>query len=258
MIVYQETYKVNLPLFEGPLDLLLHLIKKKDLDISNIPITEVLNQYNEYLNLMQELNIDLAGEFILMAAELTHIKSRMLLPVVSQNDEEEGEDPRAELAKRLLEYQRFKDAAQNLILRPQLNRDVFTRLKYDEEDIVQEEAELQVDVFKLLKAFQKVLQKVKVGQVHQVYTEKLSVTQRMYELIDSFKDQDFLAFDSLFENLHTRSECVVTFLAVLEMVRLKLVLVHQSDDLSSLSLVYVGEKKEVAEVSNSEFDQESV
>jgi segregation and condensation protein A len=223
---FSESYKVKLPVFEGPLDLLLHLIRKDDVQITDIPIAEVLEQYMDYLNLMQELNIDLAGEFILMAAELMHIKSKMLLPD-PEEDQEELEDPRADLARRLLEYQRFKDAAAALAGRPLLGREVFVRPRVSEEEEA-EEAPIEADVFKLLTAFGEILKSLKPEQYHQVSVERLSVTERIYELLEKLKSTPSAAFESLFENDFTKAQCIVTFLAVLEMVRLKLIRVFQS------------------------------
>src|SRR5262245_5960439 len=182
---FSESYKVKLPAFEGPLDLLLHLIRKNDVQITDIPIAEVLDQYVDYLNLMQELNIDLAGEFIIMDAELMHIKSKMLLPD-PEEDAEELEDPRADLARRLLEYQRFKDAAAQLAGRPLLGREVFVRPFVPEEGEA-EEAPIEADVFKLLTAFGEILKNLKPEQYHQIAVERLSVTERIYEVLEKLK-----------------------------------------------------------------------
>jgi segregation and condensation protein A len=225
MHLFSESYKVNLPAFEGPLDLLLHLIRKNDVQVTDIPIAEILEQYVEYLGLLQELNIDLAGEFILMAAELTHIKSKMLLPDASE-DEDEGEDPRADLARRLLEYQRFKEAASTLGRRPLLNREVFVRPHIASEE--EEEENLEADAFKLLLAFQQILKTLKPEQYHEVVVERLSVTERIYELLEKLKANPQSTFEALFEGQFTKSQCIVTFLAILEMARLKLIKVFQA------------------------------
>jgi len=249
-----NSYKVSLPIFEGPLDLLLHLIRKNDVSIADIPISLVLDQYLEYLSFMQELNIDLAGEFILMAAELTHIKSKTLLPDTTAEEEEEGVDPRAELAKRLLEYQRFKDAAQLLSKRVQLGREVFVRLQATEE-IEQDDEVLPTDSFKLITAFNEILKKLKPERYHEVAVERLSVTQRIYELMERFGAESSLTFDSLFEGPVSRSQCIVTFLAVLEMMRLKLIRIWQTEEGGTIHLF----KKEESNVENaaiaSEFDK---
>lgn len=226
MHLFSDSYKVSLPVFEGPLDLLIHLIRKNDVQVTDIPIAFILERYVEYLELMQELNIDLAGEFILMAAELTHIKSKMLLPDPEGDEEEEGDDPRADLARRLLEYQRYKDAAAQLASRPLLGREVFVRPPVVEEEEVEEN--LEADVFKLLSAFNDILKNLKPEHYHQVVVERLSVTERIYELLDKLKASGDATFESLFEPGFTKAQCIVTFLAILEMARLKLIRVFQS------------------------------
>ncbi len=248
--MHLNSYKVSLPIFEGPLDLLLHLIRKNDVSVADIPISLVLDQYLDYLSLMQELNIDLAGEFILMAAELTHIKSKTLLPDANEEEEEEGVDPRAELARRLLEYQRFKDAAQLLSKRTQLGREVFVRLKASEE--IDQEEILQADSFKLLTAFNDILKKLKPERYHEVAVERLSVTQRIYELMERFHAAPSFTFDSLFEGPVTRGQCIVTFLAVLEMMRLKLIRIWQTETGGTIHLF----KKEEASSENSQIASE--
>ncbi len=253
MIQFSENYKVNLPVFEGPLDLLLHLIKKNDVDPTNIPIAELLTQYMEYVTLMQELNIDMAGEFILMAAELTHIKSKMLLPN-PEKDDEEGEDPRADLARRLLEYQRFKDVAQRLNERALLGRDVFARTIPDEENEVQE-GPIEGDSFKLLSAFNDVLKRLKPEKVHEVLVERLSVTERIYQILDQLKQLKSIQFETLFEGHVTKAQCVVTFLAVLELARLKLIYTHQSETLGPIHLVLKENTETESLALDSEFDQ---
>ncbi len=251
-----NSYRVSLPVFEGPLDLLLHLIRKEDISITEIPIAKVLDQYVETIELMQELNIDLAGEFVLMAAELAHIKSKMLLPSPEKEEGEEGEDPRADLARRLLEYQRFKDAAALLSFRPMLGREVFTR---PPPQVPKEEADpstLQVDPFKLLSAFHTILKNLKPEHYHQVVVEKFSVTERIYELMEVLKGSEYVAFESLFEGAYTKGECIVTFLALLEMTRLKLIHVFQSEIEAPIRVQWI-QKEEVTEVipEASEFDQ---
>ncbi len=247
----QEAYKINLPAFEGPLDLLMHLIRKNDVQVENIPIVTILDQYLHYLNLMQELNIDLAGEFILMAAELAHIKSKMLLPDEKTDEEDEGEDPRAELARRLLEYQRFKDVAARLAERPFLGRDVFVHPAYREKENT-EEPILQADSYKLLLAFNGVLKRLKPEKFHEVTMERLSVSQRIYQLIERFKEGTSLTFDEVFENERTKGECVITFLAMLEMIKLKLIRVWQADEQGAIRI----ELREKAEVPSSELNSE--
>ncbi|MBL7686375.1 MAG: segregation/condensation protein A [Deltaproteobacteria bacterium] len=253
MNLFADAYKVSLPVFEGPLDLLIHLIKKNDVEVADIPIATILEQYIDYLGLMQELNIDLAGEFILMAAELTHIKSKMLLPDAKAEEEEE-EDPRADLARRLLEYQRFKEAAAELAKRPMLGRDVFVRPPYEPEEV--EEPELEADVFKLLSAFGNLLKNLKPEHYHQVAVERLSVTERIYELLEVLKERGDATFESLFEENASKGRCIVTFLAILEMTRLKLIRVFQASQDMPLRIQIKEEQPNVENLQvGSEFDE---
>ncbi len=214
----QAAYKVSLPLFEGPLDLLLHLIKKEDVDIYDIPISKMLEQYLEYIELAQELNIDLAGEFIEMAAELALMKSRTLLPE-TQEEAEEIADPREELVQRLLEYQKFKLAAQSLYQRPWLERDVFRRGLVELKDLETEEPTLQVDLASLLGAFQEVLKRLPSDKAHQVRDKGPDMAQRILDLTDLLRGKDRLSFDELFEGQVTRLGVVVTFLSILQMAK---------------------------------------
>lgn len=224
----QHLYKVDLEVFEGPLDLLLHLIKKNDVDILDIPISHILAQYLQYLELMQELNIDLAGDFLLMASELAHIKSKMLLPQDQQvEEEEEGQDPRDELVRRLLEYQRYKEAAQNLQERPQLGRDTFVLEALGQEEN-EEEAPLEAELFTLMNCFLELLKKAPKKTVHEVTAERISVTERLYQLLEILKKKEVVAFAELFEGDKTRPQMIVSFLAILEMAKLKLIHVTQT------------------------------
>lgn len=223
-------YKVELDLFEGPLDLLLHLIKKNDLDIFNIPITPILEQYMHYLDLMEEMNIDLAGDFLLMASELAHIKSKMLLPDHGASEEEdEGEDPRTDLIQRLLEYQRYKEAAQDLMSRPMLGRDVFGHGAHQEE-VGGEEAPMEVDLFSLIHCFYEILEKAPRRTIHEVEAERVSVTERIYELMAQMQSREMTHFSTLFEGQRTREMLIVTFLAILEMARLKMLKITQAEE----------------------------
>lgn len=224
----QDDYRVNLEVFEGPLDLLLYLIKKNDLDVYDIPISFILEEYLRYLDSLKEMNIDLAGEFLLMAADLTHIKSKMLLPgegIEGEEDEEEI-DPRADLVKRLLEYQRYKEASEKLIERPMLNRDVFIK-QQSQRDEHTTEAPLEGDVFDLITAFSKMLQRVPQSRVHEVTVDRISVNEKIFQLIEVIKKDATLTLDELLPELCTRYDIVITFLALLEMARLKIIKVYQ-------------------------------
>jgi segregation and condensation protein A len=179
----RSAYTFRLEGFEGPLDLLLHLIQKNELDIFNIPIALITEQYLEYLQLMKVLNLDIAGEYLLMASTLLHIKSKMLLPKSSEGEEEEGEDPRAELVRRLLEYQKYKQAAGELEKKPMLDRDVFIRWIPLEPGEKTEEERIEVNLFDLLEAFRQVLERVKPETIHEVVLEHLSVEDKIEEIL---------------------------------------------------------------------------
>lgn len=221
----EQDYKVSLDVFEGPLDLLLHLIKKDDLNIYDIPISRLLDQYLEYLNLARELDIDIAGEFVEMASELAYIKSKMLLPE-PEEDEEEGPDPRAELMRRLLEYRRYKLAAQSLMQRPLLGRDVFTRLE-ETSEAPAEGLEIEADTASLLTAFQNLLKRLPAEQYHEIRERGLGVAESILQLTERLKGQGQVAFEDLFEDDKTRGGLVLTFLAILEMAKQRLIRIIQ-------------------------------
>jgi len=220
---------VQLEIFEGPLDLLLHLIKKNELSITDIPIATITEQYLATLELMQGLNLDVAGEFLVMAATLIHIKSRMLLPPGEEEgeDEEEG-DPREELIRRLLEYQRFKEAAGELEKREILMRDVFVRSPDLPEDV--EPAGFGgLSLFDLISALRQVLERFPEERIHEVTLEKISVREKMNFLLDDLRRRGKVIFQSLFEAAASRMEVVVTFLAMLELVKIRAIRVMQEE-----------------------------
>jgi len=224
-------FAIQLDNFSGPLDLLLHLIRKNEMEITDIPIAEITAQYLAVVDTMQTLNLDVAGEFLLMAATLLHIKSRMLLPqVVDDGGEEEvEEDPRAELVRRLLEYQKYKDAAEQLDARPQLHRDLFARSTPAPEVVEEGEGEFAaVGLYDLVQALQRLLGERTEPEVHEVSTERLSVADRINQILTALEGQQSLAFHELFGGQRGRPEVIVTFLALLELVRLRLVHLLQS------------------------------
>lgn len=223
-------YAIKIDNFEGPLDLLLHLIRKHEMDICDIPIAEITAQYLATLDAMQNLNLDIAGEFLLMAATLLHIKSRMLLPP-SPDDfvEEDEEDPRAELVRRLLEYQKYKSAASELDARPLLGRDVFSR-----DFLSPELAELDGDDFQavglydLVEALRGLVHPTSEKSFHDVTFEQLSVTERIHQILTLLSDRENLPFAHLFPSSPSRQEVVVSFLAMLELVKLRMVRLLQN------------------------------
>jgi segregation and condensation protein A len=224
----RSDYTFRLEGFEGPLDLLLHLIQKNELDIFNIPISLVTEQYLEYLQLMKVLNLDVAGEYLLMASTLLHIKSKMLLPKSSEAEEEEEEDPRAELVRRLLEYQKYKNAALEMERRPLLDRDVFIRLTPAEPEEEPGEERIEVNLFELLEAFRKVLERAKSETVHEVILEHMSVEDKIQEILVLLeKENRSMAFHRLFPEQASRRVVVVTLLAILELVKMKRIRIFQ-------------------------------
>ena len=227
-------YRVELPVFEGPLDLLLHLIRKHEIDIFDIPIALITDKYLAYINWMQALNLDVAGEFLVMASTLAHIKSRMLLPSGEGEDEEEEEelDPREELVRRLLEYQRYKEAAEELRQRPILNRDVFTHGTTTEIPKGREDEESpfsEVSVFKLIEALDKAMRKAKRRVSHDIIVERISIVDRIHELADKLLRVGEMTFEELFDEALSKMAVIVTFIALLEMSRLRMVRLHQAD-----------------------------
>ena len=219
---------VQLEIFEGPLDLLLHLIKKNEVSITDIPIAAITEQYLATLELMESLNLDLAGEFLVMAATLVHIKSRMLLPASEEDvdEDEEGNDPREELVRRLLEYERFKEAAEQLGQRDILTRDVFARSAKPIDDVPVPSLR-EVSVFELLTALRRVLERLPKENVHEVTLDKITVRDKMTMLLDRLRTAEKLLFDELFSDAKTRMEIVVTFLAMLELVKVRAVRIFQ-------------------------------
>jgi segregation and condensation protein A len=224
-----EDYPVRLQNFEGPLDLLIHLIKKHEVDIYDIPIALVTKQYLDYLDLMQELNLDLAGEFLVMAATLIHIKSRMLLPRPDPEQEDAGEDPREALVRRLLEHQKFKAAAE-LLHEKEIERSAqWGRPDGRLADVVGEAPvpEVEVDLFSLMAAFRQVLERARHRPVVVLPPEQISIEARIDQLLARLSETEACGFEDLFSDVETRSGMIVTFLALLEMIRLKVVRVFQ-------------------------------
>jgi segregation and condensation protein A len=246
-----QPYVVALPAFEGPLDLLLHLIQKHELDILDIPVSFVTEKYLEYLSLMQELSIDVASEYLVMAATLAHIKSKSLLPAPppGQEDEIEGEeelDPRGELIRRLLEYQKYKQAAADLNERGALGRDVFTRGAKEPE--AEGPAPLaRIEVWHLLDAFAKVLERAKVDLTHEVSFDRMSITERITQICERLSGRTSCRFEELFDGQRTRFDLIITFLAVLEMTRLKMTRLFQADPLAEIFIDLTLRKTEPGE-----------
>jgi segregation and condensation protein A len=220
---WRGPYRVRLELFEGPLDLLLHLIKKNEVDVRELPVAAITEQYLAHLDLMRELNLDIAGEYLVMAATLTLIKSRMLLPSPEPEEGEEA-DPRAALVRQLLEYQRFREAAQALGERPLLRRDTFVREPGadglpEAPPGADAAPRIRVTLWELMEAFRAVLQRAAPAPVHQVEGEPVSLRARIDSLLATLGVARQVTFDSLFGEQPTRSDVIVTFLAVLELMK---------------------------------------
>ncbi|WP_437691652.1 segregation and condensation protein A [Sorangium sp. So ce176] len=241
-------YVISLPTFEGPLDLLLHLIQQHELDILDIPVSFVTEKYLEYLKIMRSLSIDLASEYLVMAATLAHIKSKMLLPSVPAGQDDDGmpgeeEDPRAELVRRLLEYQKYKVAAGELAERGTLGRDVFTRGMSESEVPKGPAPFASSSIFGLLDAFERVLKRTNVQIDHEVVFDRISITDRIVELTEKLSARRAMRFEDLLLDsvskggVIPRFEVVITFLAVLEMCKLRLIRVHQTDPLAPIHIL---------------------
>ena len=231
-----EGYPVRLDNFEGPLDLLLHLIKKHEVDIYDIPIRLITQQYLEYIDLMQEMNLDVAGEFLVMAATLIHIKSRTLLPRPDPTQEDSEEDPREALMRRLLEHQKFKAAAELLHERETLRSAQWTRPDGPIAEIAGDtpEPEIDVDLFSLITAFRAVVERAKLRPKVYLPTEQISIEDRIEQLMTKLSETEACGFEDLFADVQSRAGLIVTFLAMLEMIRLKLIRVFQSGALGPI------------------------
>jgi segregation and condensation protein A len=225
----ETAYQVRIENFEGPLDLLLHLIKKNEINIYDIPIALIANQYLEYLKVMKSLNLAVAGEFLVMAATLLQIKSKMLLPPDEvEGDEEEGPDPREELVRRLLEYKKFKEAAKDLDRQERQWRDVFGRDAQPPAQLENDETLLEdVTLFDLVDALQQVLARNPSKHLLEIEPDHLTVRDRMNAILEALESRDSITFGELFEDARHRMVIIVTFLALLELIRLRALRVYQ-------------------------------
>jgi len=227
-----EAYPIKLSNFEGPLDLLIHLIRKNQLNVYDIPVALITEQYLAYIELMQEMNLDIASEFLVMAATLIHIKSRLLLPRPPAEDtgEGEGEDPREALVRRLLEHERFKAAAELLHERETVRSAQWPRSDAAVAEIAGEdgEPELEVDLFSLIAAFRGVLERARHRPSVYLPPEQVSIESRIEILLTRLSETEACGFEDLFGDVSGRADMIVTFLALLEMIRLKMVRIFQS------------------------------
>ncbi len=237
------SYNIKLDIFEGPLDLLLHLIKKNEVDIYDIPMAVITEQYLEYIEMIKEMNLDFAGEFLVVAATLVHIKSKMLLPVDEEAEaqEDEGIDPREELVRRLIEYKMYKEAARELGERLILGRDVFLRGQdVPLEGLEEETGLMNVSVFDLMEAIKGVLARAPKGRTVELTVERFKIADKINFIMEHLNEVKSAVFTALFPADAVRGEIIVTFLAILELAKLLLIKLHQTED--GIIRVYSPEK----------------
>ena len=234
---FEASYRIRLEQFEGPLDLLLHLIKKNEINIYDIPMALITKQYLEHINLMKSLNLVVAGEFLVLAATLIHIKSKMLLPSEPDGEEEEGQDPRADLVRQLLEYKQFKEAAYDLQDRERLWREVYRRAPLlTATPIESEETPLELTLFDLMDALQDVVRRAPSKGLLELTAEHLTIKNRMNYILERLEASAAVPFEMLFSPTDGRLVLIVTFLGLLELMRLKLVRVFQPETFGAILL----------------------
>jgi segregation and condensation protein A len=236
----ESDYKVKLEIFEGPLDLLLYLIKRDELDIYEISLERITRQYLEYLQAFKELNIDVAGEFIVMAANLIYLKSRSLLPVDQQPPDEEADedDPRWDLIRQLIEYKKFKEAAAQLQVRQLEQEGIFVRSAGGFDQIAMAPLQLgEVGIFQLINAFQNVIKRIEAREdLREIFGEHYTVSDKIEWILRRIADGVPLRFSELFASIASRVEIVVTFLALLELIRLRQVRAIQPDAFGEIEI----------------------
>jgi len=240
----KDNYKIQLPIFEGPLDLLLYLIKKEEINIYDIPIAKITKQYLKTIELMKELDLEIAGEFILMAATLIQIKVRMLLPKEADMTEEEEEDPRAELVKKLLDYKRFKEVAESLISIEERQRRYFPHSNFDwaknyihVQGISNEELLKDISLYDLFKAFKTALDKAPKVTTHEIQSIPITVDEQIDFLINELEVKKRLAFSDVMAKLHERALIIVTFIAILELIKTHRIIVQQAESFGELWII---------------------
>jgi segregation and condensation protein A len=233
------TYKVKLEVFEGPLDLLLYLIQKEEVDIYDIPIAKITDQYLEYMELMQLLDLNIAGEFLVMAATLMHIKSKMLLPPDPTEEEAEEEDPRAELVKRLIEYKKFKEAASELSQMESHHKHFFARVGpgAEPDEAVSEDDFFEASLFDLITAFTKVLKDVPKDVFYKVIKDEFTVSEKIHDILHMLVENKTLLFTDLFKAAKSKFEIITTFLALLELIKIREVVVGQATPFGEIEII---------------------
>ncbi|HYD46924.1 MAG TPA: segregation/condensation protein A [Terriglobales bacterium] len=240
-------YRIQTELFEGPLDLLLHLVKKNEVAISDVPTAHITEQYLSYVEMMHKLSLDVAGEYLVMAATLLLIKSRTLLPSLEEEEPEEA-DPRGQLVQQLIDYQRYREAALALSERPLLNRDIFARDPLNELDPESPEAQppdepprVRASLWDLLEAMRGVIQRAAPDPVHEVVLEKVSLRDRSRVVLEALRTTRRATFARLFDDATTRIEVIVTFLALLELIKMHAVVALQEQYLGEIVIELIAD-----------------
>lgn len=237
-------YEIKLDVFEGPLDLLLYLIRKNEIDIYNIPVAAITEEYLKHLEVMKSLNLDLAGEYLVMAATLVHIKSKMLLPVSEDDAEADEEDPRADLVRQLLEYKAFKEVALSLERRSLLGRDVFKREGFPEKDLETDDEPLEeLDIFELIGAFQRVLATMKKEDIMEIEGERISLSDTINEILEKLGAEKDITFQALLGDGFSRKRLIFTFLALLELMKLRLIRACQAQPFGAIRIFLAVEEE---------------
>jgi segregation and condensation protein A len=237
-----ETCLVKVQAFEGPLDLLLHLIKKHEINIYDIPVALITQQYLEYLNMMKELNLEIVGDYLIIAAELGHIKSKMLLPKPEDDDEIEEDDPRSDLVRRLIEYQRYQEAAEQFSRLEALERDVFTR-SYEDDTADDANQLLTVDLWSLIDSLREVFKRrnLSISEGIQFDIETVTLDERIEEVTSILISRKEMRFEDLFRKNASRLDLIITFLAILELIRARTINAYQEYPFGPIKLAYAGE-----------------
>jgi len=236
----EENYKIKIDnIFEGPMDLLVYLIKKHEVDIYDIPIALITDQYIKYLEWIKTMDLEYAGDFVVMASTLMQIKSRMMLPV-HEDEEEDAEDPRLEIARPLMEYLQLKSAADQLYERSLLGRDTFIRTPKHKDLLIEDDDEIiKIGLFELIDAFQKILDNISPDHRVDLTVDRISVKDRIAELVDIFEKKESITFNELFPANSQKGDIIVTFLAILEMVKLCLIRIVQHVQTGVIRLIYI-------------------
>ncbi len=245
------SYRIKLEVFEGPLDLLLYLIKRDELNIYDIPIAKITDQYLQYLDMMQLLDLDTVGDFLVMAATLMQIKSKMLLPPDPVEVEQEQEDPRDELVRRLLEYKKFKEAAETLHKKALVRQDFFSR-NIDEEKVKElkddaTEVYFEANLFDLISAFSNALKNIPKDVFYEVMKEEYTVEQKIHDILHIFLDKTKILLNELFGKARSKDEVIVTFMAILELIRLREVVAMQQGAFGEIEVMRNRENLEPSE-----------